>query len=214
MVNYDRHTFISGITDSGKTTFANFMYETLRGIKIFFNTQHELMVFNNSQCMVNDLGGLKKAFERNYKKICFSPDPMDDKKVLELIRLKNFLFNVGEQINADCQRKIWCYLFVDEIHRLSPCKSPVKQINVLWTSGYRYGVTMYGIAQRPALTDTTILAETKNHVIYDIGLKDRAYYLKNFKVDIDQYNYWLNRPFHYIVFDGKEIEDFTPIKQL
>ncbi len=43
-IEFDRHVFITGKTDTGKTTFAAEYFNSNDGVNIFFNIQEEYVV--------------------------------------------------------------------------------------------------------------------------------------------------------------------------
>lgn len=216
----NKHIAIVGITGSGKTTFARWMYKNTTGLSVFFNTQLEAGIEKISDALCFDTGGFRKAFnektngERKYHKICFNPDEDEDKALIQLQELIKILFRLGYQINKDAESpRVWCHLFIDEIHEYSSQLQKDKIVDRVWKRGRRYGIVGIAISQRPAEVSHSILANCPTHVIFKTGQYELPYYQRYhipIFTDIEAQKH-LQKKYCFIVFYDGKIEKYPPI---
>jgi DNA segregation ATPase FtsK/SpoIIIE-like protein len=218
----NKHMAIVGITGSGKTTFAEWMYKNTTGLAIFFNTQLEYKVEAVSDVVVYNINGFKDAFNKEndghriYHKICFNPDEDEDKALEQLHQLITILFRLGYQINKNADTpKVWCHLFIDEIHEFSSQLLKDKIVDRVWKRGRRYGIVGIAISQRPAEVSHSILANCPTHVIFKTGQYELPYYQRYhipiFKDEDAQRH--LQKKYCFIVFYDGKIEKYPPISK-
>jgi len=205
-VRLNRHRFICGITGSGKTTYAVKIFNRARGLRIFINTQYEKMIDESTSFVVNSYKELITALEGKDiedLKLVYDP-PTDEEMFTDVEKLRDILFSVGK-IMAGEERRIWCYLFVDEVHRFG------ENLNRWFTQGMRYGIVCVAISQRPADTSHTILTQAQDHVIFKCSTYEAPYFQK-YRIPYEEFSDWLDKNYHYVVFDGRDVKKFIPIK--
>jgi DNA segregation ATPase FtsK/SpoIIIE-like protein len=218
----NKHIAIVGITGSGKTYFARWLYINTAGLAIFFNTQLEHKIESFSDVVVSDISGFRQAFNKEkdghriYHKICFNPDEDEDKALDQLHQLITILFRLGYQINktADTPR-VWCHLFIDEIHEFSSQLLKDKVVDRVWKRGRRYGIVGISISQRPAEVSHSILANCPTHVIFKTGQYELPYY-QRYHIPIfkdTEAQRHLQKKYCFIVFYDGKIEKYPPISQ-
>lgn len=210
--NPEKHNFICGMTGGGKTTFASKVYEELPTLCVFINTNLERIPEQKSDIIVNDVDQVIEAINEGYTKICFNPKANKDIEAEEIDEIRQVLMNMGLTANrAKSKPIVIAHLFIDEIQDYSSLHKPHKGIDRLWKRGRRYGVTGIAISQRPADVSHTILTQSAYHVIFKLGTYEIPYFQK-YKIPIDEHIEWLKQDYHFVVWDGTEIERFRPIE--
>jgi len=231
MIDLNKHIFICGETGSGKTTIAEWLYKNCEGIAIFFNTQLEYRIEQDSDALVSSMSGFRDAWnaeeksgfldppthKRKYHKICFNPDDDIDVARQQLDDLVDTLFSIGLKINKDAKKpQIWVRLFIDEIHEYSEKGKEDKTVDRLWRRGRRYGIVAIGISQRPADVSHGILSQCPTHIIFKVNRYESPYF-QRYKIPVffddenNETNRWLHKKYHFAVFTGDNLEKYPPV---
>lgn len=227
----NQHISVVGITGSGKTTFAKWLYNNTSGLRVFYNTQLEAGIENDSDALVYDIAGFRRAFNeeidiegkkvRKFHKICFNPDEDEDRALMELRQLILILFRLGYGINKNSEKPtVWCHLFIDEIHEYSSQLQKNKVVDRVWKRGRRYGIVGIAVSQRPAEVSHSILANCSTHVIFKTGQYELPYY-QRYHIPIfsrregeeSKEELWLKKKYHFLVFYDGELTEYPPIEK-
>lgn len=204
------HTFISGITGSGKTEFAGRMFNETEGVNIFINTNAEMKIEDLGE-NVDKMPDVIKLLEKGKKKIVFTPDKIT---VEDYEELQAVLFALGK-VMAGRDRRIWCHLFVDEIQELAPKVGGVAEhvFKRFATRGKRYGIILVSMSQRPGLVSHTVLTQSYYHVIFELGDYEIPYF-RDYRIPIEEHKSWIAQPYHYIIKSPTEIAQKPPIEPI
>lgn len=216
MINTDERTVICGGTGSGKTTFATWMFKNVGALAVFYNTQLEVRVEQAGTALVYNMNGFRKAYNKGYRKIVFNPNEDDEIAEKELESLIELLFKLGYEINKDAKDtpKPFCYLFIDEIQEYSSKTSKNQVVDRVWKRGRRYGIVGIAISQRPADVSHTILTQSRQHIIFRLGQYEKGYF-DTYKIPIfkdSEYAEWLERDYHFLVYDQRTLEKYPPVE--
>lgn len=204
--------FICGATGSGKTTLASKLYDEETTLCVFINTNFEYMPERYSQAVVSNLGDIVNAMNEGYTKICFNPTSQKDITANDVVYVKRLLFNVGKSINEHRKKpKIVAHLFIDEVQDYTGKLKKNAEIDSIWKKGRRYGVIGIAMSQRPADVSHTILTQSKYHVIFKLGTYEYEYFGR-YHIPVDEFEDWINKDYHFIVWDGYNIERYNPIE--
>jgi hypothetical protein len=231
LIDTNKHIFVCGETGSGKTYFSDWIYKNCDGICIFFNTQLEYSIEQNSDVLVTSIDEFKRAYNtrikggflntedrgRKYYKICFNPSEDEDEARKQLDELIDILFRIGYATNKNSEKpKIWAHLFVDEIHEYSSKDSRDKTVDRVWRRGRRYGIVGIAISQRPADVSHGILSQCPTHIIFKVNRYESPYF-QRYKIPVffddknDPTNQHLNKSYHFAVFTGDNLELYPPV---
>ena len=215
LIDTNERFFLCGITGSGKTTLAVSIYKKLDTFAVFINTQDEVAPEHASDLVVHTpedlLSVLENIDQLKAKKVCLSPKRDTEIKPEDIEAVRDVLFAYGAKINE--KRKapiIWCHIFIDEIHEYSSKRQPNRKIDSLWKRGRRYGIIAVGLSQRPADVSHTILTQSKYHVIFKVSPYEYQYF-HTYHIPIEDFEEWIKRDYHFVVFDGYEVKEAYPI---
>ena len=215
LIDVNQCFFICGIRGSGKTTFAVSIYKKLDTLCIFINTNDEVAVESASDVVVHSVDDLiyilNNIDELRTKKVCYSPTTNKDITPKDMEMITHILFRVGAEINKKRKEPIiWCHIFVDEIHEFSDVRKKNRLIDNLWKRGRRYGIVAVAISQRPADVSHTILTQCANHVIFKVSPYEVPYFT-HYHIPIEEFEDWIKKDYHFVVFDGYSIKEAYPI---
>ncbi len=205
------HIFICGITGSGKTTFANYLFRNNnRPISIFINTQHEN--YFDDCLVVNSLNDFGLAFEQQIRHIVFNPSEQKNRMLFQVKSILQVLKRYGALVNKNRKKtRFWGAVFIDEIHEYSSKTKPSESIDFLWKRGRRYGIQACGITTRPAEVSHAILTQSNNHFIFKISPYEIPYF-KKFKIGVEELQKHLEKPYHFIYYDNFKVYKMKPIR--
>lgn len=212
MIEFEKHVFVTGTTDSGKTTFTAKYYESNDGLNIFFNIQEEYVVEEHSDIIVTSLDQLEKAIEDKHTHICYNPELAgQDVSIVDIGVTIRMLFAMGTLAKREAKGRpeIWATVYIDEVQEFGE-KQGHPIIHRLWKRGLGYGIRAVGISQRPADVSHTILTQSKDHVIFYIGGYDHPYFSK-YQIPIKEHIGHLEQPYNFVVWDTKEITKYNKL---
>ena len=212
----EQHLFITGKTNTGKTTWASKYYESSDGLNIFFNVQEEYCVEEASDIIVYDTGELEKAIQDGETHICFNPvlagQDIDIMDIAVTIRTM-FAMGVIAKREAKGRPEPWCSIWIDEVQEYGE-KQGHPVIHRLLKRGLGYGVRARTMSQRPADVSHTILTQSLDHIIFYVGNYDHPYF-KNYKIPMEEHIDHLmtdGKPNHnYVHWNGYEIEEYQAL---
>jgi len=204
---------IFGATSSGKTYMAGHLFASLPNWNIFFNTQFEPVLHKKfGGYEVTGISALTKALEDKHRRIVYTPHSETPQgQQAELSEIIDILFAMGRIFNTKGDRVIWCHLYVDEVHLLSPKKAPFDRLDRVATQGKRFGVIGVFISQRPALVSQTLITQSDKQIIYRCNTYEIPYF-ERYGYPIADHFDWLDQDYHFILDDGRKITRMNPIK--
>lgn len=199
------HVFVSGNTQSGKSTFTHRALLQIRGPVLYFNIQGEKV-------------------PRGFMNV-YSTD-VDTEQLIEMLKdgMKiNLIFSnprtgydyvAGHVMNAimdagfDDQHPV--YVCIDECHLLKGYSLEIAKY--VATAGLKKGQRLVCITQRPALADKTLYTQAFEHYIFFIAAGDAAY-MKSKGIDYEFCKAeWESRGEHsYCYYNGYQIEGRNPL---
>ena len=203
-----KHTFICGITGSGKTVYARKWFENTDKRAIFVNTTEDLETMKAADVIVKKPEDVVKAFRDGKRKVCYNCG-----KNRDLTQIRDFMFQVGLEVNKADIAHIFD-VFVDEAH------DNWDGIEDLSTRGRRHGVQLITISQHPAVMtrryENTVLTQVQNHVIFELGTYSKPY-LDKYAIPYREHQSWLGKingqfSHRFIEFDGVTVTRYNPLK--
>ena len=202
-----RHLVIVGSTDSGKSTFAEYLFAKTPHKAIFYDQQDERTIGT----LLQDENEVKIPFTpailARYNKILIYSHFRHEDKVKEIESIVNNLMLIGKHYPP---RRIWCNLFVTEAHELANKMDRDSPLNKIATKGIRYGISLIADTQRPSQISHTILTQAPNHIIFK--LSDYEYpYFRDYKIPIDEFGEHIKKPYHFVLYKDGEITYYNPI---
>ena len=201
------HRVVIGCTNSGKTSFAKYLYVNSRGIRIFYNTQLEKMPGE----MVNDYSEILNVANEGKPKIVIVPpvDKEDNEEQLE--KTVDLLFRISSKVKHGQRNEHWVTLFVDEAHLFSPKHSRDDALQKVARMGVGHGIYLVTISQRPANISHDVLTQAGETYVFKLTEWERPYMDKYFP-NYDEYEEWLKKPYHFIRIDPDgEVTKMRPI---
>lgn len=195
-----KHTFVCGMTQSGKTTFVMNQLKKSKCPVIFFNPQNvklgrEYISTNKRDAVWNYV---LRALKRG-EKINFVPDLDDDIAAKELQYLINQLFKAGFTKDKPC------IIAIDEAHMMSDSKEGKRALRKVANRGLTYGVHAVFISQRPANVEYTILTQSDQHVIFKTGYEKEYFNRKGLNYDDIKRKIQAKGDHAYVVWNGYEL---------
>ena len=167
-----KHTFVCGMTQSGKTTFVMNQLKKSKCPVFFFNPQR--VDLGSEYIRVNIKTAIwqhvLRALRRG-EKIDFVPQLEDATASKELEFLVNRLFEAGFTKDKPV------IVAIDEAHMVSDYKEGKRALRKVANRGLTYGVHAVFISQRPANVEYTILTQSDQHVIFKTGY-EREYFTR------------------------------------
>lgn len=208
-----RHLFSAGTTGTGKTGHAARVIHKLGPLFIFSNPSLEPVVDQICEVSTTDPEEVFEAFEEGYERIEFIPRIDDPKIGLEqLVTIQKELFKLAIEMEHKPESPPWITFAIDETHLFSS-KFAQGGLNVLALQGRRHGIRGFFISPRPAMVSHTILNECAIHIYFRPGLQDMEYFTE-YKIPLEEHKEWIEKEFHYVLWDGREMKECKPIRGL
>ena len=199
------HNVIIGSTDSGKSTFAQYLFENTPYKAIYYDVQEEREPPSNNVILLTSPFTLPVL--EKYNKIVIYAKFEKTMRKGEIANLINLLFRVGAKLP---KRTTWCNLFVDEAHEIAPLHDDDNPLNRVATKGLRYGISLTCMTQRPAMLHNTILTQAKNHFFFNINFYETPYFNK-FKLAFEEIEEHIKQPYHFAHWDGRTFIKYQPL---
>jgi len=180
------HTYITGLTRSGKTTTGfNYLRLQKHSIRIYFNTKLESKWKQQSKYVLNsdNYKIFLKAVYDNPKDfsdgiICINPDINLGKK--GIVPILKYIINRHLK-----KQSLKTTLLIDEIHVFQSGRSLDEWIERLYVMGLGLGITMMSVAQRPQQIHQTIRQNSETVILHFTKPFDIDYLQKNGEIDFD-----------------------------
>lgn len=211
-IEIERHGFITGTTDSGKTTFAAHYFRANDGLNIFFNVQEEYVVEENADIIVYTIDELETAIEEGYTRICFNPELAGEDVSIEDIDVTiRMMFAIGTIAKRQAKGRpdVWCTIYIDEVQEYGG-KAGHPVIHRLFKRGLGYGIRGIAMSQRPADVSHTILTQSHQHVIFYVGSYDHPYF-ENYDIPIEEHMTHLETEYNFVIWDKRTITAYNKL---
>lgn len=167
------HVSVVGITDSGKTTLAEYLHgHTLRK-SIFLNAQDEVSVKGLRVEGADWSPGILAETDR----VNLVPGDDPDEYIALVETVRRDLFAMGRRIQTGRGRKNqWCVVFIDEAHEVAPEGQRTSPLHRLIKRAKRHGIVVVVITQAPADLAKGVLKQCSTHVVFRTGRYEATYF--------------------------------------
>lgn len=203
-----RHVLVIGSTGMGKSYWMSEIAKKYLPVFIFVNPQLEEAIQSICECNITRPGDILEALDEGYSKIEFVPSE-DDKEAIEQLKLiRKVLFEFAEDMNVR-EGEFWLDLIVDEAQLYSPLHSRTDLENFA-RRGRRFGIRCWFLTQQPQNLSKGISNNVSNQVIFKLGQYSRTYF-HEYKIPVEDHLPHLQKPFHYLIWDGFRMTEESPI---
>ena len=207
-----RHILIIGSTGSGKTYAASYMLDYLDAF-VFVNTQRELEVTQKCQVSLDDPSELQEAMEEGYRGIEFVPSMDKDVAREEVQVLREQIFEIGEVMKEKAhvlELPMWITVFLDESQVYAPIMTH-KDGEIFWNQGRGFGIRGVAISRQAQELSKDIVNNCEYELIFQTGHYAEPYFTR-FKIPIEQHREWLDKQYHFLLYDKRSLTRCLPIK--
>lgn len=201
-----KHTVIIGSTDSGKSTFAEYLFLNTPYKAIYYDIQEERNPKSDKVVLLE--GNFTLDALRKYNRMVIYGKFNTNAQLTEITNIINILFRLGKYYP---RRKVWCNLFVDESHEVAPKWDDDNPLNRVATKGLGYGIALICMTQRPAQLHNTILTQAKHHFFFNINFYETPYFSK-FSIPLAEIEEWIKKEYHFAFWNGTRFEKFKPLR--
>lgn len=202
-----KHVLIVGKTGSGKTYWMAQVCNFLNTF-IFVNTQLERVVEKITSFSTDNATEVVKALEEGHRKIEFIPSENDIEAIDQLEFIRRDLWAVAQEMKIG-EGQWWVNFIVDEAQAFAWLGSRTDLQN-LARRGRRFGVKAWFLSQQPQDLAKAIVNNIDWQILFKLGQYSSVYF-KTYKIPIEEHLGWLERPYHYVLYDGSVIYRCNPI---
>ena len=203
-----KHVLIVGKTGTGKTYWMSKVCEESLDCFIFVNTQLERCVEKVTNFSTEDPREVVEALEEGYRKIEFIPSENDIEGIEQLATIRKGLWEVAQEMKIH-EGQWWVNMIIDEAQAFAWLGSRTDLQNFA-RRGRRFGVKAWFLSQQPQDLAKAIVNNVDWQVLFKLGQYSSIYF-KNYKIPIEEHLEWLDRPFHYVIYDGDRLYRCEPI---
>lgn len=195
-----KHTFVCGMTQSGKTSFVINQLKKSHCPVLFFNPQRVdlgrdyITTDVHSAVWQHVLRALKRG-----EKIDYLPALSDRVAAAELEYIVNRLFEAGFTKDKPI------IIAIDETHMVSDYKEGKRALRKVANRGLSFGVHAVFISQRPANVEYTILTQSDQHVIFKTGYEKEYFNRKGLDYEEIKSRIQAKGEHAYVVWNGYEL---------
>lgn len=207
-----RHILLIGSTGSGKTYAASYMARFMDAF-IFINTQEELSASKECQVVLEDPEDLQEALEDGYRGIEYVPSMDRESAIEEVEVIREQLFEIGSEMKAQAQvleLSTWINVFLDETQVFAPIMTH-KDAENIWNRGRGYGIRGIAISRQPQELSKDVVNNCEFELIFQLGHYALPYF-QRFKIPIEEHQAWINRQYHFLLYDKRQIFECAPVK--
>lgn len=205
-----KHILVIGGTGAGKTYWVTKLCERLNCF-VFVNTQVEVEVENVCQVVTFTPEDLLEIIGEGYTKIEFIPSEDIDEAMEQLREIRRILFNLGEVMYPKRPPEEPTINFIIDEAQLYMPKMSRTDLDNIATRGRRWGVRGIFLTQRPQLLSSTAINLCEQQVIFLTGQYESKYF-SGYKIPIEIHKEWLLKPYHFVMYDGRDITRYLPVK--
>lgn len=202
------HVLITGTTNSGKTTLAKYLFLSEPHKAIFFNTQLE-NIRGDTTLNYNTASNLLNTLKKE-NLVVYQPSGYKTVAAKELNYITDQIFKVGRVLKKGQRANHWVTIYIDEAHNFTYKQSPTDPLQKTAMQGIGHGIRLITISQRPAKISHDILGNTETHYIYKTANWDQPY-LDTYKIPIESFKTWVDKPHHFIKYEGGFITYYRPV---
>ena len=204
-----KHCLVIGATGTGKTWWMAHVARRYLHRFIFVNPNLEEIVEQICTAHYFEATEVLEGLLNGEIRTEFIPDE-DTKTALEqLEELRRGLFEIASELNIS-SGTWWLNFIVDEAQSYA-WKGSREDVDVFATRGRRYGIRSWFLTQRPQNISSTIINNVENQIIFRTGPYETPYF-KGYKIPIEAEGEWLKKKYHYVLYDGFEVQECKPIK--
>ena len=175
---------------------------------IFVNPQYEQVVDKITQIATEDENEVIRLLEDGYRRIQFLPSEDDMQAIEQLKTIRLDLWEVARDMNIR-DGQWWINMIIDEAQIFAWLGSRTDLQNFA-RRGRRYGVKSWFLSQAPQDLAKPIVNNTTHTVLFQLGTFAEPYY-QRFHIPISSENEWLEKPYHYLVWDKKHMVRCEPV---
>ena len=203
-----KHVLIVGKTGMGKTYWMSEVCKQSLDCFIFVNTQLERCVEKVTNFSTEDAGEVVEALEEGYRKIEFIPSENDMEAISQLELIRRDLWEVAQEMNVR-EGQWWINMIIDEAQIYAWLGSRTDLQNFA-RRGRRFGVKTWFLSQQPQDLAKPIVNNIDWQVLFKLGHYSSIYF-KNYHIPVEEHQGWLNKQYHYLIYEGNQIQRCTPI---
>lgn len=203
-----KHVLIVGKTGAGKTYWMAEVADNFLDCFIFVNTQLERCVEKITNFSTNNAQEVVEALEEGHRKIEFIPSENDIEAISQLEIIRRDLWYVAEEMKIK-EGQWWINMIVDEAQAFAWLGSRTDLQNFA-RRGRRFGIKSWFLSQQPQDLAKAIVNNVDWQVLFKLGQYSSIYF-KNYKIPIEEHLGWLDRDYHYVIYDGSDIKKCLPI---
>lgn len=204
-----RHCLVIGATGTGKTWWMSKVARRYLHRFIFVNPNMEEVVENICTSHYYSPMGVLEGLLDGEIRVEFIPAE-DIKTALEQLKeLRIGLFEMASEL--DIPSSTWWLNFILDEAQTYAWKGSREDVDVFATRGRRYGIRSWFLTQRPQNISSTIVNNVESQIIFRTGPYETPYF-KSYKIPIEDKGEWLKKKYHYILYDGFEVQECSPIK--
>jgi hypothetical protein len=204
-----KHCLVIGATGSGKTFWMARVADLYFHRFIFINPQLEVEVDKICNVAYEEPGELLEGVLDGEKAIEFVPDENTDVALLQLEEIRRGLFDIAAEMNIEAGTW-WQNVIIDECQEYA-WKGSRNDVDNFFRRGRRFGIRSFALTQRPQNISSTIINNIQYQVIFRTGSYESPYF-KTYKIPIEEHQEWLKRDYHYILYDGFQVDRCIPIE--
>lgn len=199
-----QNIIINGLPRTGKTT---------RAVNLFLKSAHATIFFNiQGEDYLKHFPQIYTAAEWTpYKGKCvFTPSSYESG--LGLVR-KIYSWQKDTMRGKDLHPLT---IILDEIWKYQDGKTHqeklrnIQLLTDLFSAGLRWNIQVIGTAQLPSMVHPNIYKNTHIFIFYQLNNGLYNYFSRTWKIDLFGLRSWLNKPYHYVIYDGRRFYPMTP----
>jgi hypothetical protein len=204
-----KHCLVIGATGSGKTFWMARVADLYLKRFIFVNPQLEREVEKICTVAYDDANELLEGVLDGNRRIEFIPDENDDVALVQLEEIRRGLFDIAAEMNIQANQ-FWLNFILDEC-QIWLYKGSRNDADNFARRGRRFGIRSFFLSQRPQSVSSTTINNVDNQIIFRTGSYESVYF-KQYKIPIEAEKEWLEKPFHYVLWDGFTMQRCEPIE--
>jgi DNA helicase HerA-like ATPase len=208
-----RHCLVIGATGSGKTFWMANVANRFFNRFIFCNPQMEESVSGICHFTTEEPDEVIESLMDGVRAIEFIPAEDVDEAIDQLASLRVDLFGMAQEMRAEGKIEdgaFWLDFILDEA-QMYAWKGSRNDVDNFATRGRHWGIRNWFLTQRPQNLSSTIINNVQYQVIFRTGSYESQYF-RTYKIPIEAHAGWLKKDYHYILWDGFDAQECTPVK--